>query len=120
LNMLTYAPDSQHIATGGGNGKITLWATSSSFCFITFTEHIAPASVIAFANLGSVVVSASLDGSVRTFNLVRFHTIATPTPVQFSCLTVDPAGSTKSFEVFLWSVQIGCLLDVLAGHTTPV
>ncbi|KAF8965068.1 quinon protein alcohol dehydrogenase-like superfamily [Flammula alnicola] len=30
------------------------------------------------------------------------------------------AGSTDSFEVFLWSVQTGKLLDVMAGHKGPV
>ncbi|KAH9946924.1 WD40 repeat-like protein [Amylocystis lapponica] len=129
LNTLAYAPDGQHIATGGDDGKIKLWATSSGFCFVTFTEHTAPVSAVAFANLGSVLFSASLDGTVRAFDLVRyrnFRTFAAPTPVQFACLAVDPAGelvaagSADSFEVFLWSVQTGRLLDVLAGHTAPV
>ena len=30
------------------------------------------------------------------------------------------AGSTDSFGVFLWSVQTGKLLDVMAGYTAPV
>jgi WD40 repeat protein len=58
-------------------------------------------------------------------SLVRyrnFRTFTSPSPVQFSSLAVDPsgeleaAGSTDSFEVFLWSVQTGKLLGVLTGH----
>ena len=30
------------------------------------------------------------------------------------------AGSEDSFEIFLWSMQTGKLLDVLAGHEGPV
>lgn len=129
MNTLSYAPDGQTIATGGDDGKIKVWSTQSGFCFITFTEHTAPISSVAFAKQGSVLFSASLDGTVRAYDLIRyrnFRTFTSPSPVQFSCLAVDSsgevvaAGSTDSFEVFLWSVQTGKLLDVMAGHSGPV
>ena len=129
MNTLAYAPDGQTIATGGDDGKIKIWSTHTGFCFITFSEHTAPVSSISFAKHGHVLFSASLDGTVRAFDLVRyrnFRTFTSPNPVQFSCLAVDEsgevvaAGSTDSFEVFLWSVQTGKLLDVLAGHEAPI
>jgi periodic tryptophan protein 2 len=129
MNTLSYAPDGQTIATGGDDGKVKVWSTHSGFCFITFTEHSAPISSVAFAKQGSVLFSASLDGTVRAYDLIRyrnFRTFTSPSPVQFSCLAVDPsgevvaAGSADSFEVFLWSVQTGKLLDVMVGHTGPV
>jgi len=129
MNTLSYAPDGQTIATGGDDGKVKVWSTHSGFCFVTFTEHTAPVSAVAFAKQGSVLFSASLDGTLRAFDLIRyrnFRTFTSPSPVQFSCLAVDPsgevvaAGSTDSFEVFLWSVQTGKLLDVLSGHEGPV
>lgn len=129
MNTLSYAPDGQTIATGGDDGKVKVWSTHSGFCFVTFSEHSAPVSAVAFAKQGSVLFSASLDGTVRAFDLIRyrnFRTFTSPSPVQFSCLAVDPsgevvaAGSTDSFEIFFWSVQTGKLLDVLAGHEGPV
>ena len=129
MNTLAYAPDGQTIATGGDDGKVKVWSTYTGFCFITFTEHSAPISSVAFAKQGSVLFSASLDGTVRAYDLIRyrnFRTFTSPSPAQFSSLAVDPsgevvgAGSTDSFEVFLWSVQTGKLLDVMAGHTAPV
>ncbi|KAF9262337.1 WD40 repeat-like protein [Marasmius fiardii PR-910] len=129
MNTLAYAPDGQTIATGGDDGKVKVWSTHSGFCFVTFTEHSAPISAVSFAKQGSVLFSASLDGTVRAFDLMRyrnFRTFTSPSPVQFSCLAVDPsgevvtAGSADSFEVFLWSVQTGKLLDVLTGHEGPV
>jgi periodic tryptophan protein 2 len=129
MNTLAYAPDGQTIATGGDDGKVKVWSTHSGFCFVTFTEHSASISAVSFAKHGSVLFSASLDGTVRAYDLIRyrnFRTFTSPSPVQFSCLAVDPsgevvaAGSTDSFEVFLWSVQTGKLLDVLAGHEGPV
>ncbi len=129
MNALAYAPDGQTIATGGDDGKVKVWSSHSGFCFITFTEHTAPISCVAFAKHGSVLFSSSLDGTVRAYDLIRyrnFRTFTSPSPVQFSSLAVDPsgevvaAGSTDSFEVFLWSVQTGKLLDIMAGHTGPV
>lgn len=76
-----------------------------------------------------MIVSASLDGSVRAFDLNRFRnfrTFTTPDPVQFSCVDIDTsaelvcAGCNDSFDVFLWSVQTGRLLDTLSGHESPV
>lgn len=129
MNTLSYAPDGQVIVTGGDDGKVKVWSTHSGFCFVTFSEHSAPVSSVMFAQHGNVVFSASLDGTVRAYDLIRyrnFRTFTSPSPVQFSCLAVDPsgeviaAGSTDSFEIFLWSVQTGKLLDILAGHTGPV
>ncbi|KAJ7682953.1 WD40-repeat-containing domain protein [Mycena rosella] len=129
MNTLAYAPDGQIIATGGDDGKVKVWSTQTGFCFVTFTEHTAPISSVAFAKHGSVLFSASLDGTVRAYDLVRyrnFRTFTSPSPVQFSALAVDPsgevvaAGSTDSFEVFMWSVQTGKLLDVLTGHEGPI
>ncbi|KAH9976252.1 WD repeat protein [Lactifluus volemus] len=129
VNALAYSPDGQFIVTGGDDGKVKLWNTRSGFCIITFSQHTASVSSVQFASQGQVLFSASLDGTVRAFDLVRyrnFRTFTSPSPVQFSCLAVDPsgeviaAGSTDSFEVFLWSIQTGKLLDVLAGHEGPV
>ncbi|TFK38091.1 WD40-repeat-containing domain protein [Crucibulum laeve] len=129
MNTLAYAPDGQTIATGGDDGKVKVWSTYTGFCFVTFAEHSAPVSSVAFAKQGSVLFTASLDGTVRAYDLIRyrnFRTFTSPSPVQFSCLAVDPsgevvaAGSTDSFEVFLWSVQTGKLLDVLSGHEGPI
>ena len=48
----------------------------------------------------------------------NFRTFASPRPVQFSCLTLDPsgevvcAGSHDTFEIYVWSMQTGRLLEV--------
>lgn len=129
MNTLSFSQDGQHIATGGDDGKTKVWNTRSGFCFVTFTEHTSAVSAVEFAKQGQVLFTASLDGTVRAYDLVRyrnFRTFTSPSPVQFSSLAVDPsgevvaAGSTDSFEVFMWSVQTGKLLDVLTGHEGPI
>jgi periodic tryptophan protein 2 len=129
LNSLAYSHDGQHIVTGGEDGKVKLWNTRSGFCFVTFTEHTGSVTAVDFTKNSQVVVTASLDGTVRAFDLVRyrnFRTFVSPEPNQFSSLAVDPsgdvvcAGSRDNFEIFVWSMQTGKALDVLAGHEGPI
>ena len=48
----------------------------------------------------------------------NFRTFASPRPAQFSCLALESsgeivaAGSVNSFEIFVWSMQTGRLLEV--------
>ena len=115
MNTMAYSPDSQYVVTGGEDGKVELWNGNGGFCFVTFTEHTAPVKKVIFANQ-SVVLSASLDGTVRAHDLIRyknFKTLTTPEPVQFVSLACDSsgelvaAGSLDPFEIYLWSLQTG-------------
>ena len=64
---------------------------------------------------GNSVISASLDGTVRAFDLTRyrnFRTLTAPTPTQFISLAVDSsgevvcAGAMDPFDIFVWSLQV--------------
>jgi periodic tryptophan protein 2 len=141
LNAVAYSPNGQLLATGGDDGKLKLWNAASGFCFVTFTEHTSAVTGVAFmggrggggggggGGHGLSVVTSSLDGTVRAFDLVRyrnFRTFSAPEPVQFLCVATDDAGEVvmaggmDPFAVYVWSVQTGKLLDVLSGHKAPV
>ncbi|KAI8085126.1 WD40 repeat-like protein [Halteromyces radiatus] len=129
MNAVSYSPDGQTMATGGDDGKVKIWNATSGFCFVTFSDHNSSVKAVEFAKQGQVVFSASLDGTVRAFDLVRyrnFRTFTSPNPVQFASLAVDPsgeivcAGTMDTFEIYVWSVQTGKLLDILAGHEGPI
>eukprot|EP00736_Rhodelphis_marinus_P001983 Rmarinus@m.290 len=129
LRCCEYSPDGQWVVTGSEDGKVKLWNTESSFCIVTFTEHTGPVTGTCFVPNGTAVLSASLDGTVRAHDTLRyrnFRTYTSPSPTQFSCVTVDPsgeivcAGTQTGFEVYVWSVQTGKLLDILSGHAGPV
>ncbi|KAF3935317.1 hypothetical protein ABW19_dt0207044 [Dactylella cylindrospora] len=129
INSLVYTPDGQRVITTADDGKIKVWDVTSGFCIVTFTEHTSGVTACAFAKRGNVLFTASLDGSIRAWDLIRyrnFRTFTAPTRLQFSSLAIDPsgevvcAGSLDSFDVHLWSVQTGQLLDSLSGHEGPV
>ncbi|KAH6707473.1 periodic tryptophan protein-like protein 2 [Leptodontidium sp. MPI-SDFR-AT-0119] len=129
MNALVYSPDGQKIVTTADDGKIKVWDVNSGFSIATFTEHISGVTACEFAKRGNVLFTASLDGSVRAWDLIRyrnFRTFTAPTRLSFSCLAVDPsgevvcAGSLDSFDIHIWSVQTGQLLDRLSGHEGPV
>ena len=129
MNALVYSPDGQRIVTASDDGKVKVWDVRSGFSIVTFTEHTSGVTACEFAKKGNVLFTASLDGSVRAWDLVRyrnFRTFTAPSRLSFSSLAVDPsgevvcAGSPDSFDIHIWSVQTGQLLDQLAGHEGPV
>ncbi|KAL8957626.1 MAG: hypothetical protein Q9193_005151, partial [Seirophora villosa] len=129
LNDLVYSREGNYIVTAADDGKVKVWDIQSGFCIVTFTEHSSGVTACKFALKGNVLFTASLDGSVRAWDLVRyrnFRTFSAPTRLSFSSLAVDPggdvvcAGSLGSFNIYIWSVQTGQLLDQLAGHEGPV
>lgn len=129
MTCIAYSPDGQYIATGGEDSKVKLWNTQSSFCFVTFSEHTSGVTAIQFSRNKKFLVSSSLDGTVRAFDIIRyrnFRTFTSPTPAQFACVAVDysgdlvVAGGQDVFEIFLWSIKTGKLLEVISGHEGPV
>ncbi|KAF6837045.1 periodic tryptophan protein 2 [Colletotrichum musicola] len=129
MNSLVYSPDGQRIVTIADDGKIKVWDVESGFCIVTFTEHTSGVTACEFSKKGNVLFTSSLDGSVRAWDLIRyrnFRTFTAPTRLSWSCMAVDPsgevvaAGSLDSFDIHIWSVQTGQLLDQLSGHEGPV
>ncbi|KAL4194141.1 hypothetical protein AMTRI_Chr05g67220 [Amborella trichopoda] len=135
VNCMAYSPDSQILATGADDKKIKLWNVSSGFCFVTLSEngkengHTNAVTALHFTPNNRCLLSASLDGTVRAWDLIRyrnFRTFTTPYDRQFVSLTSDPsgevicAGSLDSFEIFVWRMKDSRLLDTLSGHEGPV
>lgn len=129
LNTLTYSPSGSQVVTCADDGKIKLWDVASGFCIVTFTEHSSGVTACGYAKRGNVLFTASLDGSIRAWDLIRyrnFRVFTAPTRLSFNALAVDPsgevvcAGSMDSFDIHIWSVQTGQLLDQLSGHEGPV
>ncbi|CAF0977001.1 unnamed protein product, partial [Didymodactylos carnosus] len=96
--QLAYSPDGLHIASGGDDGKIKLWNTSNGFCFVTFSDHTSTITGLEFSSNGQFIISSSLDAAGE----------------------IVCAGGFDSFNIFVWSIKTGKLLDILSGHEGPI
>ncbi|KAK5985744.1 hypothetical protein GCK32_009957, partial [Trichostrongylus colubriformis] len=96
---------------------------------VTFDEHTSAVTGICWTQSGKAILSASLDGTVRAHDLKRyrnFRTLVCPEPTQLGSLAVDQAGdivvagAKEVFNIFVWSMENGSLLDVLSGHQSNI
>lgn len=79
--------------------QVKVWSLSTGICSVTFSDHASAVTALAWLPSGGALLSASLDGTVRAFDLVRyrnFRTFTSPQPVQFSSMAVDPSGEVIS------------------------
>lgn len=124
-----YSPDGSLIATGAEDGKVKIWNGLTAFCTVTFDEHTSAVTGVCWTQSGKAILSASLDGTVRAHDLKRyrnFRTLVCPEPTQLGSLAVDQAGdivvagAKELFNIFVWSMENGSLLDVLSGHQSNI
>lgn len=132
---LSYSLDGTHIVSGNLAGKIKVWSGLTGEAVASFgDEHKGPIKSIKFVpnKSGKVIISASLDGTLRAYDLNKFKNFRTfLSPIdekkpEFICLDVDStgefiaAGTYNYFEIYLYSLQTGKFLEYLTGHEGPV
>lgn len=129
ITTSAYLPDGSLLATGAEDGKVKLWNCDTSFCVVTFIEHEAAISDICFTQTGRVILSASIDGTIRAHDLKRyrnFRTLVAPKQTQLKHLCADALGdivmasSHDLYEIYIWALETGQLLDVLTGHQNVI
>lgn len=131
MNTLAFSGDGSYIATGGDDGKIKLWTTKNHLSFATLTDHSSQVTDLKFIpKKNNTLISASMDGTVRAYDLVKyrnFRVLQANKPTQFNSVAVDAnsgdiivAGSIDPFNIFVWSLRTGQLIDILNGHTGPI
>lgn len=71
VSVVAFSPDGTHLASGADDAKIKVWLVSSGSCFVTFSDHTSAVTGLVFTPNSNALVSCSLDGTVRAFDLVR-------------------------------------------------
>lgn len=93
---------------------LQVWTVSSGFCFVTFSEHTNAVTALHFMASSNCLLSASLDGTIRAWDLLRyrnFRTFITPSSRQFISLAADQsgevicAGTLDTFEVISHKIR---------------
>ena len=75
---------------------------------------------LVFTNTNAVI-SASLDGTVRAFDITRyrqFRVLTTKIPVQFTCLAVDSSAEivcsgASDYCIYVWALPTGVFCEKL-------
>jgi periodic tryptophan protein 2 len=96
-------------------------------CVVTLSGHTAPVTSLCFTENGNAILSASMDGQVIAHDMKRyrnFRTMVTPKQTQLEYLCADKSGqncmasSAQLYEIYVWSIETGDLLEILHGNFT--
>ncbi|CAD5226251.1 unnamed protein product [Bursaphelenchus okinawaensis] len=129
IRTAVYSPLGHVLATGGDDGLVKIWNSESAMCIVTLKGHSAPVTSLCFTENGNAILSASLDGQVIAHDMKKyrnFRTMVTPKETQLEHLCADKEGlnciasSQNTFEIFVWAIETGNLLEILTGHTAPI
>lgn len=71
VSVVAFSPDGTHLASGADDAKVKVWAVASGSCFVTFAEHTGAITGVVFTPNSNALVTCSLDGTARAFDLIR-------------------------------------------------
>ncbi|KFG57503.1 putative periodic tryptophan protein PWP2 [Toxoplasma gondii RUB] len=95
------------VATGGTDGRVKLFDAETGFCFCSFADHAAAVTALVFAPGGNAVFTASLDGTVRGYDLLRYR--------QFRIFTAKPGRADAGFGSSGTASKTSVLADLATG-----
>ena len=70
---LSWLGASKYVATGCVDGKVRVWDSLSGDCVRTFSGHSDAIQSLAVSANGEFLVSVSLDGTARVFEIAEFR-----------------------------------------------
>lgn len=116
------------LAVGDSAGSVRLFDTKTYFGIVNFGDAMAQITQIRFIKDNTMLVS-SLDGVVRAYDLTKnklFRELRTSVNNQILAMVVEKGGDlvvgsgADPYDIYIWSLRTGNLLEVLSNHTSSV
>ncbi|KAL3492213.1 WD40-repeat-containing domain protein [Aspergillus germanicus] len=128
VSAVRFSPDAGMIASGGADGAIKVWDTSTGKLIHTFEGHLAGVSTISWAPDGATIASGSDDKTIRLWNVLTGKAHRTPFlghhnyvySIAFSPKGNMLASGSYDEAVFLWDVRSARVMKSLPAHSDPV
>lgn len=117
MNSVVFCKDGKYLAAGGTNGLITIWDTTNWSILHEITGHDESVTGIAFSMNCELLISSSLDKTIRIWNVVsgkEKKSIDAKNYVTNLAITSDGkkiAGSTYDKSIFFWNLSDGKLIN---------
>ena len=123
VEAVAFAPDGQHFASGGWDGKARLWAVDADQCEHTF-DHGQYVHAVAYDRTGKRFATGSSDRMIRIYRTSDgeiLHTLAGHDDgvlsVRFSPDGRQLVSSGYDNTARLWDLESGQCIQVLRGHS---
>ncbi len=127
INSIAFSPDGQTLATGNGDGTISLWEVATGRERKRLEGHTFKVTSVAYSPDGKTLASGSDDNTVRVWEVATGHEltrleghISTVTSVAYSPDGKTLASGSGDNTVRVWEVATGHELTRLEGHTSYV
>lgn len=130
-NVLALSADRRTLATGRGDGSVTLWSTANGNALRTLqTGAAAPTWCAAFSPDGRTLATGNADGTVTVWDTATGHALRTFATTDdpgnhVSVLAFHQDGQTLAVgtwhgAVSLWDAPTSRSLATFGGYTSPV
>jgi WD40 repeat protein len=129
LQAVTFSPRGELLASAIASTRtsaITVWQPSTGKKLADLSEHEGSIRDLAFSPKEPLLASASLDGTVRLWDLSEPRSVRVlkgpHAPLRFESMAFTPSGrrllcGLRSGDIQIWSVSSGKLLQTLHGHS---
>lgn len=116
------------LAVADLSGSLIVFDLQSFFPIATFNDSYATLTSLKFMT-DQVLLSSSLDGKARAYDMnkgKKFREMTAPDNNQLMKMDAEENGEMifasgmDPYDIYVWSLQTGGLVDVLSLHTGPV